>query len=436
MKNPVLVRRLDQQMNIESSKRNIDGIILFFAFILANLRASIFIHLDPDTSVLLGPAWIEIALWFFLVLVMIYRLMRNNQITDYLLVWRRNWLIVLFLLLAFVSVFWSVDPVVTMFRFWELALATLIGVYIGTRYHPIQLMEFLFWFGAILLIASVAMVFAAPKTGTMYWPPFDGAWRGLFWHRNHLGSMTALLSVVFLARAILAFGEKNGRGMLDVFFYLLSLIVLFFTKSATGYILLISLNILVACIWLWLKVYPRLRAWHYSSILGVFSLGLVLILSNLDVVFGLFNRDTTLTGRVGLWNYLLHDVVPRRLWWGHGFGAVWTLDAFREDIRQHVGWASDPLIADNGFLDILLHVGVVGLVIFMVILIILVVRSIRYAISKKRLSDFFPLLFVGYVLIANIPFSLFAETEVFVWFLLVALLFMTTPPLHTANEGG
>jgi exopolysaccharide production protein ExoQ len=423
-------------MNNKSFVVNIDGIILFFAFLLANLRASIFIHLHPDTSVLLGTAWIEIALWFFLVLVMIYSLMRNNQITDYLLAWRRNWFIVLFLLLAFVSVFWSVNPIVTMFRFWEVALATLIGVYIGTRYHPIQLMEFLFWFGAILLIVSVAMVFAAPKAGTMYWPPFDGAWRGLFWHRNHLGSITALLSVVFLGRAFLASEQKNGRGILDLFFYLLSLVVLFFTKSATGYILLISLNFLVICVWLWLKVYPRLRVWHYSSILGVFSLGLLLILSNLDVVFGLFHRNTTLTGRVGLWNYLLNDIVPQRLWWGHGFGAVWTLDAFREDVRQHVGWASDPLIADNGFLDILLHVGVVGLVIFVIILIILVVQSIRYAISNKRLPDFFPMLLVCYVLIANIPFSLIAETEVFIWLLMITILFMTMPSRGLANKMG
>ena len=51
-----------------------------------------------------------------------------------------------------------------------------------------------------------------------------------------------------------------------------------------------------------------------------------------------------------------------------------------------------------------------------------------------QLSDFFPLLFVCYVLIANIPFSLFAETEVFVWFLLVALLFMTTAPLRIATK--
>jgi O-antigen ligase len=421
-------------MNEKLSIRSIDGFVLFFALILANLRASVFIHLNPDTSVLLGPAWIEIFLWFSTLLIVIYSLHQSNQVPEYLLMIRRNWLATLFLVFAFVSMVWSIDPVATAFRTLELLCATLIAVYIGLRYRLSQLMEFLFWFGAIMLILSIAMVFAAPKAGTMYWPPFNGAWRGLFWHRNHLGSITALVSVVFLCRTILAFEKKDRRGILDMFFYLVSMVVLFFAKSATGYILFLSLNFLVACIWFWLKVHQNLRAQHYYLTLGIFGAGLVLIVSNLDFVFGLFNRNTTLTGRVGLWNNLLNHVVAQRPWWGYGFGAVWTVDSFREEIRQHVGWASQPLIGDNGFLDILLHLGVVGLLLLVSVLVLAAVRSFRYAISRKRLASFFPLLFLCYVLIANIPFSLIAETEVFIWFLLITVLVMTMPSQDWVNE--
>jgi O-antigen ligase len=421
-------------MNRSSYKLTPDGIVLIIAVLLANLRASIFIHLDPDTSVILGPAWIEIGLWFFALIAVVYSIARNNQVPEYWLMIRRNWLVALFILLASVSIFWSVDPAATAFRTLELLCATLIAVYIGMRYRISQLMELLFWFGAIILILSTALAFAVPKTGTMYWPPFDGAWRGLFWHRNHLSSITALLSVVFLCRAILAFEEKDGRGILDVFFYFVSLVVLFFAKSATGHILFLSLNFLVLCIWVWLKVRQNLRAPHYYLILGIFGAGAVWIFSNLDVVFGLFHRNTTLTGRVGLWENLLNHLVARRPWWGHGFGAVWTVDSFREEIRQYAGWTAQPLIADNGFLDILLHLGVVGLVLLFAILVLVAVQSFRYAFSGKRLEDFFPLFFLCYVLIANIPFSMIAETEVFIWFLLVTVLVMTTPSWSLKNE--
>jgi hypothetical protein len=418
-------------MNEKLSIRSIDGFVLFFALILANLRASIFIHLFPDTSVLLGPAWVEIAFWFLLILLVMYSLSRSNQLTAYLLVWRKNWFVALFLLLALASALWSLDPVATAFRSLELVFATLIAAYFGLRYRPSQWMDFLFWFGAVVLILSIALVFAAPQAGTMYWRPFDGAWRGLFWHRNHLSSITTLLSIVFLCRTILAFVKRDMEGILDLIFYVLSLIVLFFAQSATGYILFLFLHLLLFCIWCWLKLYPYLRPWHYYALLGILGVGLVLVLSNLNLIFGLFNRDTTLTGRVGLWNYLLNGVISLRLWLGYGFGAAWTLDWFREAVRQHIGWPSQPLIADNGFLDILLHLGIAGVVILLGILTVTAVRAFQWAISKKQLADFFPLLFVCYLVVANIPFSLIAETEVFIWFVMIALLFMTMPFRNT-----
>ena len=423
-------------MNKISLSENNDGLFLFLILILANLRASIFVHLFPDTSVLLGPAWIEIALWLLVLLVMTYRLVRTGQLDDYLSAWRRNWLLVLFLLLALFSVAWSVGPIATLFRFLELACATFLGAYVGMRYRPAQLLEILFWFGAVVLILSIAMALAAPGAGTMYWAPFNGAWRGLFWHRNHLSSITALFSLVFLIRSLSALERRDGKGLLDLIFYFVSILVLSNTESATGYILFISLNFLVFCGWLWLQVHHYLRVWHYYLLLGVFASGLAFILFNLDFVFGLFNRNTTLTGRVGLWENLLEHMVVERPWWGHGFGAVWMVDSFRESIRQLVGWASQPLIADNGFLDILLHLGIIGLVLLVAFLATAIVGSFRYAIARKKLADFFPLLFLVYVLIANISFSMIAETEVFVWLLIVSVIFMLSSFSGAEKEDG
>jgi O-antigen ligase len=151
------------------------------------------------------------------------------------------------------------------------------------------------------------------------------------------------------------------------------------------------------------------------------------ILSHLNTVLGLFNRSPTLSGRVDLWNYLVKDVIPQHLWWGHGFGAIWTFESFRVTTQRDVRWPSQVVIADNGFLDILLHLGLVGFVVFSSVLAIAAVRSWRYALTRKALADSFPLLIVFYACIGNIAFSLFAETELFVWFLVVVVLFMTTP---------
>jgi exopolysaccharide production protein ExoQ len=407
-----------------------DGIILFLVLMLANLRALMFFTLYPESSMFLGPAWIEISVWVLTALGVLCILIRDNSIAEYLLAWRRNWLLGLFVFLALISAFWSLGFVVTLFRALELLFATLIAAYIGFRYKVNGLLNILFWFGSLLLILSIGLVFGAPETGTMNWFPFNGAWRGIYWHRNHLGSIVALLSLVFLCRGILAFENRNTGGFLDGFFFILSLVVLYFADSATGYILFLVLQFFIICIWLWIKISHHLRAWHYYAISVIFIAALTLTLLNLEVVFALFNRSATLTGRVDLWNYLLKDVIPQRLWWGHGFGAIWTFESFREETREQIGWGSQVLIADNGFLDILLHLGVVGFSIFISILIMALVRSYRYALFHKSLPAFFPLLIMSYALVANIPFSLFVETEVFVWLLVVAALFTTTPPFR------
>jgi hypothetical protein len=128
------------------SRSKLDGFILLLAFILANLRALIFIFLFPDTSILLGPAWIEIALWVLIAMLVAYQLKQRNQIAHYLSMWRRNWLLAVFLLLAFASAFWSLSFVVTLFRVLELFLATLIAAYLGSLTASSNA-DLSFWFG-------------------------------------------------------------------------------------------------------------------------------------------------------------------------------------------------------------------------------------------------------------------------------------------------
>ena len=408
----------------------LEKIVLGLVLVLANLRALVFIFLFPDTSKPLSVAWVEIMLWGLASIGVFYLLYRDQQMGEYLAMWRRNWLPAVFILLASVSVLWSVGPVASVFRVLELVFATLIAAYFGMRLDPEKMMQVLFWFGAVLFLVSIGLAYGAPPTGTMYWAPFNGAWRGVYWHRNHLASIAAFLSAVYLCRLILALQKRNARGILDAAFYVLSLLILYFSRSATGYIVFIVMNFSVLMILLWLQLYPSLKKKHYQLLLGLGVLASILVLTNLDRLFGLFNRDTTMTGRVSLWGHLL-TIAGQRFWLGHGFGAFWMLDPFREQVRQLVGWTSQPLIGDNGFIDIYLHLGSIGLVIFLSVLVLFAVRGFRYALERKTLTDFFPLLVLVYALFANISFSLFSETEVFVWFLIVASLFMVTTSTKT-----
>ena len=99
------------------------SIVLFAAYVLSNLRATMFVYLDPDTSRLLSPAWIEILLWLVVTAMAIGDMSRNHRFELYLRKWRANWLAGVFVFLALLSTAWSIEPTVTLYPALELLFA-------------------------------------------------------------------------------------------------------------------------------------------------------------------------------------------------------------------------------------------------------------------------------------------------------------------------
>jgi len=85
-------------------------------------------------------------------------------------------------------------------------------------------------------------------------------------------------------------------------------------------------------------------------------------------------------------------------------------------------WSYRTLIGDNGFIDILVNLGVVGLVIFVGLLVLGIYFAVKHLSRKRTLVSAFPLIFFVFVLVANISLSLLLESESFTWFLGVALV--------------
>lgn len=397
-------------------------------FILSNFRGTVIWTFLKQGFRLTTLPWMEVIVWIVLFVMAVRSLIKDSLIADYLRLWRRNWILVIFLAVAFLSLFWSISFSDSLYRGAALLFSSMVGAYIGTRYSLEGLLSILFRFGALLLITCFALALFLPVVGAMDWEPYNGAWRGIFWHKNQLGSIAALFSTVFLIGALDGTGRKEANALTYAVLYLFSIIVIYFSKSVAGYFLLMIMSSLVILVLVWLKTRYRLRAIHYYGILGVGILVLAVIFLNLDLIFGIFSRDTSLTGRIPLWDYLMRDVFAERPWFGYGFGAIWSSVAFRIDTQQRLGWGFPVAIADNGFLDILLHVGLVGFIPFLSVLIISFVRSGKIVLQDHSIVSFFPLLLLIFAVLANISFSLFLETETFLWLVVVAALFIVTRP--------
>ena len=75
-------------------------------------------------------------------------------------------------------------------------------------------------------------------------------------------------------------------------------------------------------------------------------------------------RNLTLTGRTGVWAIVIEKIMARPLL-GYGYGAFWTTEG--EAVQQYVGtWA--PHHAHDGYLNVCLDLGVVGISMILVVI--------------------------------------------------------------------
>ena len=419
-------------MTSEKSRISAEAVILIAVFILSNFRAFLFFSLFPSLSWSpLGLAWIEIALWVVIFILAARVLARNGLFSAYWACWRTSWVVSVLVLLALLSLLWSVSPIASLFRWLEFAFATALAFYLCAMYDLRQILNWLAWCGVYVALLGILLAIFVPDLGTMMGYLYHGAWRGLFWHRNHFGSSMALFNLVYLFQIPLNASRNRTQAYFWGFFYVFTVLLTFLSRSASGVILLLLLNFAYIALLAWMRFKSRMRPFHY------YALGFVLLMIavagfwNLDPLLGLFGRNSTLTGRLGLWGYLLGDAVSQRPVLGHGFGSIWNDASFRVETARAIGWDFAVLIGDNGFIDVLLHLGLVGLGIFGALIIIALARSVRFAFTRQTLAAFFPLLFMIYALIANITFSLFMETEMFIWILMLVVLAKTDPRLDT-----
>jgi O-antigen ligase len=118
---------------------------------------------------------------------------------------------------------------------------------------------------------------------------------------------------------------------------------------------------------------------------------------------------------------------------GYGFGAFWIQPGTMQKVQTFVGWGYPVRFSDNGYLDILLGLGCVGLVLLLAILATGFWRAICVAFQARNLTSFFPLFVLIHILFINISLSYFFEQETFIWFLLIVVLFMSSPSRDRSN---
>lgn len=312
--------------------------------------------------------------------------------------------------LAALSIVWSDDPGFSMHRVIALCGTTLFAIYLSVRFTVLEQMRLL---GHALIVGAVASVIAVVVLPTFaIEADYNNAWRGAFVDKNTMGSMMALGVAVFL---LLAFTE-NRRSRWRIIAASLCGILVLFSRSATAVVMLFGFGAVVA-------VGPIFRMrWKLAIATVMASLpfavaGVAWGSSHFDGLVEMLGRSSNLTGRTPLWQFVT-DEIGRRPILGHGYDGFWAANG-RDITLATAGWAAPH--AHNGILELMLNLGVIGLVLFLISVAVLFRRALVAARNVACPYRLWPLLFFTCLVVYNVTLPGILERNNLLWILFVAL---------------
>lgn len=340
------------------------------------------------------------------------------------LTWRRSrhgspLLFVLALSLAYcvLSSGWSVAPEQTLKRALVLVVTTVFACYLGLRYSRSEWRRALLLTAIVLVALEFLAIYAAPAIGRH--PLFDewpGAWRGIQGHKNTLGRMAALYTLIILyampARTIVSAAAKMTL-------LLLCCALLAGAQSTTA----------ITCLAASLLAGGFVRLWWTSPLLAATGAaaallaGLAFVASTPDFLaraFELLGKGD-MSGRLPMWSLVI-DLASRRLWFGFGYEAFWSPDnpeVMR--IEQLLSWS--VAYSHNALLETLLNGGLVLAADMGGLLAVAFAKSLRQALAASRnYADALAFVLLAAILFSNGTESVILARADLTWILLVSAI--------------
>jgi exopolysaccharide production protein ExoQ len=319
-----------------------------------------------------------------------------------------RWIFLLYLW-AVLSVAWSVD-LATSIRMAAYGVIYLFSAaYFALRYEIDEYLDLLgrCFFGVAVL--SVAGEYLLPPTDDL-----APGWSGIFLQKNGLG-MCMMLAIAVM---IVQHRRWNLRRTAMLLFYVAMLAL---SQSFTAVISVAAVVLFVSS--------KRMAAWMRTVFWLTLALAACLSLvigDPLELLLSSGGKSSSLTGRDVIWAFAL-SATAEKPWIGHGYGGAFWTESYGSAV-QSLHW--NPHHAHNGYLEILLDLGLIGLVLTVAVLI----NAWRRARRMRRHDSTATSLWVEVLVLAAVTHNL-TESDFmasnFFWFLIVAASFAS---LHMENQ--
>lgn len=302
------------------------------------------------------------------------------------------------------SVFWSVEPSTTMRELAFMCAWVAWGVLIAVDRNLSDLLRLFIRAGTLLLAGSWIIALLVPSIGFTASGDNAGALRGLFIDKNSLGFFAVVMLLGAAARAFhMPIGRSRTRALLAGAFSLVTVIA---TTSMTALVATFAAVAVAVAV----TLYPRLRPPRLLPVAGIALLclpALMLLLNSYQIIISTLGRDPTLTGRTDIWAIVTRAAAQRPAL-GYGWRALWIEGS---PVTEQL-WAENhgtPFFhAHNGYLELIVEVGIVGLALSLVFLLSVIGSSMRRVTRDADLTFTWPIMLVVVLLLYN-------GTEVMGW---------------------
>ena len=304
----------------------------------------------------------------------------------------------LFLLLAVLSSFWSETPLATLKTSLVMVVVACLAAQVAKKYNWQKLFAIMRWNTAIIGILSVVVSLGMPSVGKIG----ATAWNGVMGSGKALAPVMAINATLWYMQST----YQPSSAWMSLAISVSSYPILDRAESKAA-VFVIFILIFFSSMIRTVKSFNFREALAITIIMIILTIVVtIVVLDNLEKIVTSMGKDMTFTGRTIIWAMLMEKIKKRPIL-GYGYGGFW------QPSRGTDNPAVDILLpgvhisgAHNGFFEVVLQLGLVGLILLFLSYCRTIVLAVKYMTSSKLNESIVPIVIWIFLIISNL-----AETE-------------------------
>lgn len=319
---------------------------------------------------------------------------------DSLLVIKSDIFLTFLTIIAFASFLWSDVFISTLKDNREILQMTSLGLYIAARFtvrEQVEIFGIAFFIGELMSFGVAAVM---PTLG-IHGSDHPGAWKGVFGYKNLLGAIMVISSFTFF---LLPTSGNKVKQIYKWTGFVFAIILILLSTSKTS-LVVSAMLFLILFFYRYFRFTGKTTVIFIDLVILVVGAVMTLVLSNWTELLTAIGRDPTLTGRTPMWGVALSRLMERPLL-GFGRGAFWAPGSpYALEAGKAVASGFVPPHGHNGFVDLALDTGLIGILLFAISFVIAYFRALKLAYATLAPEKMWYLAFLMFFFMNNMTES-------------------------------